>query len=78
MDTKTIAETMVEHPSHYISGKYECIDVMKDVFGDKAVENFCLLNAFKYLYRCQYGDSYKDDLIKAKRSIEMIIEDYGD
>lgn len=69
---------MVEHPLHYISGKYECIDVMQDVFGDKAVENFCLLSAFKYLYRCQYGDSYKDDLKKAKRCIEMIIEDYGE
>lgn len=43
LDTKTIDEMLVEHPSHYISEKsekYECIDVMKDVFGDEAVENF--------------------------------------
>lgn len=51
---------------------------MKDVFGDEAVENFCLLNAFKYLYRCRYKGSYKDDLRKAKRYIEMIIEDGED
>lgn len=74
MDTKTIAETMIEHPSHYSPGKYECIDVMRDVFGDEAVEYFCLLCAFKYLYRCNYKDSYKDDLRKAKRYIEMILE----
>jgi hypothetical protein len=40
LDTETIDEMLVEHPSHYISEKYECIDVMKDVFGDEAVENF--------------------------------------
>ena len=68
---------MVEHPSYYISGKYECIDVMRDIFGDEPVEYFCLLEAFKYLYRCRYKDSYKDDLRKAKRYIEMILEEYG-
>lgn len=72
------AKTMVEHPSHYSPGKYECIDVMRDVFGDEAVEYFCLLSAFKYLYRCEYKDCYKDDLRKAKRYIEMIIEDGED
>ena len=42
--------SMVEHPAHYVSGKYECISVMKDVFGDESVKNFCLLNAFKYIW----------------------------
>lgn len=41
----------VNHPEHY-NNKYECIDVMEDVFGQEATFNFCLLNAFKYLYRC--------------------------
>ena len=72
------AKTMIEHPPHYNSGKYECIDVMRDVFGAEAVENFCLLKAFKYLYRCRYKDGYEDDLLKAKRYIEMIIEDGED
>lgn len=69
---------MAEHPYHYSPGKYECIDVMKDVFGVEAVDNFCLLEAFKYLYRCRYKDSFRDDLRKAKRYIEMIIEDGED
>ena len=41
----------VSHPAHY-AGKYECIDVMVDVFGPEYVQAFCLCNAFKYLYRC--------------------------
>ena len=41
----------VNHPSHYATGKYECIDVMLEIFGVKAVKTFCLLNAFKYNYR---------------------------
>lgn len=41
----------VNHPSHYATGKYECIDVMLEIFGAEAVKTFCLLNAFKYNYR---------------------------
>lgn len=41
----------VNHPSHYATGKYECIDVMLEIFGVEAVKTFCLLNAFEYNYR---------------------------
>lgn len=41
----------VNHPQHYCTGKYECIDVMIEIFGIEAVKTFCLLNAFKYNYR---------------------------
>ena len=53
----------VYHPNHY-NGKYECIEVMRDVFGDEAVKTFCKLNAFKYLWRAskKNGD---EDLEKA-------------
>jgi len=50
----------VNHPSHYNMGKYECIDVMEDVFGDEAVGNFCMLNAFKYLYRHKHKGGVED------------------
>ena len=43
----------VNHPSHYDTGKYECIEVMIDIFGAEAVKTFCTLNAFKYLWRCK-------------------------
>ena len=42
---------MVNHPSHYNQGKYECIDVMVETFGKEATMDFCLLNAFKYVWR---------------------------
>lgn len=41
----------VNHPSHYNQGKFECIDVMVETFGKEAAKNFCLLNAFKYIWR---------------------------
>ena len=42
---------VVNHPSHYCTGKYECIDVMVETQGIEATKSFCLCNAFKYLYR---------------------------
>ena len=41
----------VNHPSHYETGNFECIDVMVETQGVAAVQNFCICNAFKYLYR---------------------------
>jgi len=50
----------VEHPSHYNQGKFECIDVMIEVYGIEAVKVFCLLNAFKYLWRCNEKNGSED------------------
>lgn len=41
----------INHPDRYAGGKYECIEVMIDIFGVEFVKNFCVLNAFKYLWR---------------------------
>lgn len=41
----------VNHPEHYESGSYECIDEMIAVFGMSVVANFCLCNVWKYRYR---------------------------
>lgn len=41
----------VNHPQHYTGG-IECIDAMLQQFGKEQVKSFCLLNAFKYLFRC--------------------------
>ena len=50
----------INHPSRYKSGKYECIDVMEDVFGNEAVKDFCILNAFKYLWRYKHKGGCED------------------
>lgn len=41
----------VNHPAHYETGRFECIEVMIETQGIEAVRNFCICNAFKYLYR---------------------------
>ena len=52
---------MVNHPPHY-EGRtsMECIDVMEIAFGTEAVAHFCLLNAFKYVWRHQHKNGLED------------------
>lgn len=51
---------IVNHPSHYESGKFECIEVMLETQGKEAVMDFCLCNAFKYLYRHNRKNGIED------------------
>ena len=65
----------VNHPSHYETGKFECIDVMEVVFGKEALKNFCICNAFKYLYRCMNKHSSPvEDVSKARWYINKFLE----
>lgn len=64
---------MVEHPPHYESGKFECIDVMEETQGVEAVQNFCLCNAFKYLYRHRHKNGL-EDVKKAQWYLNKYIE----
>ena len=63
---------VVNHPSHYCTGKYECIDVMVETQGIEATKSFCLCNAFKYLYR-HNGKNGLEDIEKAKLYIDKYI-----
>ena len=55
----------VNHPAHYEGQtSLECIDVMEIAFGAEAVANFCLCNAFKYLWRYKNKNG-REDLDKA-------------
>lgn len=70
-----IKDNPVTHPSHYTQGGIECIDAMVSAFGKDAVEVFCLLNAFKYLWRTEHKNG-SQDLEKAiwylKKRLELI------
>lgn len=55
----------VNHPAHYNVGGIECIDIMENVFGRDAVMNFCLCNAFKYMFRCEHKQDKYEDIEKA-------------
>lgn len=67
----------INHPSRYAGGKYECIDVMQDVFGAEAVKHFCMLNAFKYLWRAEKKNGV-EDIKKAVWYLNKYIELDGD
>lgn len=59
-ETTEEAKDNVNHPSHYETGKFECIDVMIETQGVEAVKSFCLCNAFKYLYRHKNKNGVED------------------
>ena len=67
-DLQKEAETsIIDHPTHY-QGKHECIDIMREIFGDDAVRSFCICNAYKYRFRAgrKSGNSAQDDMRKAE------------
>ena len=63
----------VNHPSHYETGKFECIDVMIETQGIEATKNFCVCNAFKYIYRHNMKN-VEEDLRKAKWYLDKYME----
>lgn len=84
-DTPTVAEVVekygedvkpdpVNHPAHYTSGSIECIDAMQAAFGDEAVKDFCLCNAFKYLWRHRNKNGV-EDLKKARWYLNRLIRE---
>ena len=52
-------------PKHYNAGKFECIEVMAEVFGIEQTQTLCVLNAFKYLWRCDHKENRVKDVEKA-------------
>lgn len=70
----TAQKDPVNHPAHYETGKFECIEVMIEVFGVEAVQNFCLCNAFKYLYRCDRKGKKLEDIKKSQFYVNKYIE----
>lgn len=57
---KCCAADNVNHPAHYETGKFECIDVMIETQGVEAVKAFCVCNAFKYIYRHNNKNGVED------------------
>lgn len=72
---KSVSENTddINHPSRYAKGKYECIDVMQEIFGVEFVKDFCKGNAFKYLWR-ESDKGGLNDIKKAQYYINKYIE----
>ena len=66
-EDKNVAEVNdnVNHPSHYETNGIECIDAMVASQGAECVMNYCLCNAFKYIWRCQHKGKRVEDIQKA-------------
>ena len=56
----SVVNSAVNHPSHYNQGGIECIDAMVSAFGKEAVGNFCICNAFKYVWRAKQKNGVED------------------
>lgn len=64
---------MVNHPSHYETGKFECIDVMVETQGVESTIDFCICNALKYLYRHKRKNGL-EDIKKARWYLDKAVE----
>lgn len=64
----------VNRPAHYTSGGIECIDAMQAAFGAEVVKDFCLCNAFKYLWR-HHSKNGVEDLKKARWYLNRLIRE---
>lgn len=54
------APDSVNHPSHYETNGIECIDAMTAAQGVDAVQDFCICNAFKYIWRHKHKNGAED------------------
>lgn len=68
------------NPDHYKnSTSLECIEAMEMMFGEDAILNFCMCNAYKYIWRHKNKNG-QEDLKKASWYLNRarIILDYYD
>lgn len=66
-------EDIVNHPSHYETGTIECFDAIVESQGIEAAMDFCICNAFKYIYRHRRKNGI-EDIKKAKWYIDKYLE----
>lgn len=80
--TQKNTEDLVNHPSHYTHGTVECIDAMEDIFGPNSVYQYCVINAYKYIWRCHDKGAMKQDLNKAiwylNHACDILKRNYSD
>lgn len=51
-------------PSHYHRDGIECIDAMKQVFGEDAMKLWGRMQCFKYMWRHRYKEDEESDMKK--------------
>lgn len=64
----------VNKPNHYqLFGDKDCFDVMVEMFGVEAVQTYCVLNAFTYLFRHARKNG-TEDVLKAEYNLAKFKE----
>lgn len=61
----------VNHPAHYETGRFECIEVMIETQGVQATMDFCVCNALKYIYRHRKKNGMED-------TTDILLKGHGD
>lgn len=64
----------VNHPSHYTSGKVECIDCIESAMTSEQFEGFLKGNVMKYVFRCGKKDEVIQELKKAEWYLQKLIQ----
>lgn len=65
---------MVNKPNHYrIFGDKDCFDAMIELFGKEAVQTYCVLNAFTYIWRHARKNG-TEDVLKAEYNLAKFKE----
>lgn len=63
----------INHPSHYTSGKVECIDAIESAVTDlQGIEAVCTANVIKYMWRWKQKNGI-EDLKKAEWYLKKLI-----
>lgn len=66
------------NPNHYKNEcSLECIEAMELIFGETAVLNFCVCNAWKYIWRYENKNG-EEDLKKANWYLKHACSHYSD
>lgn len=52
----------------------DCMDAMRENYGPEAMVDFCLLTAFKYIWKAKQGKGFKDSVSKAISYLQYIID----
>lgn len=72
-EAPTFQNDEVNHPAHYTVGGIECIDAMRAAFGDKELQIYCKIAAFKYIWRAEHKGNLTD-ISKAHWYLEKYLD----
>lgn len=65
MNKQKVDGNNVYHPTHYTRTSIECIDSMRMTFGTRYTILWCIMTAYKYLWRRDLKDNQSEDMAKA-------------